>query len=157
MRRTILATALILLTGATAYADGLSNPAAGVKYRWRGAFKFTAVTAGCPVNVTGDHTTARFLPANLGANGARSGLAIFYSNYSLAFSVAGPFGTTFKPAQVTETAYLAGNYQASIRFLTQSPANIVAATNYIIATGQIQGYDATPTCTATFSVMLQKE
>lgn len=159
MRRTILTAAMVAATATMAYAESPNRPSAGVQYRWYGDLTFTSKTAGCSYNMVGDHLIARLRPAGLGDNGTNSNLTMFYQDYAQGFAVPGPFFTpNFKVARAADIGSGFGNYPANtyIKFLTQSPATIIPSTNYIIATGQIVGFDYTPTCTVNFSVMLQK-
>ena len=159
MRRIALAASVLFALGSAAFAGAPDGPSAPGQYRWAGDLTFTYKTAACTWNMVGDHLVTRFRPSGLGTNGQNSNLAMFYEDYALGYRVVGPFTPAWKQAQGQDIGYGFGVFPAAtyVRFLTQSPAVITAATNVITATGSIYNFDWTVGCTVNFSIVVQPD
>ena len=133
----------LLAVGTTA-ATAQSN-------HFRGNACIQTVSAGCAaIGVTaGGCSTARYRPANYNGQGNSSRLSLFNPYYAQNFTL--PTGTlvgaAFKSVNVTQVGQSTTLYTATARIPAQAPASPVAATVYLNATIDINGFDSdAPTC-----------
>ncbi|SMH44323.1 hypothetical protein [Mesorhizobium australicum] len=133
----------VFCAGATA-ATAQSN-------HFRGNACIQTVSAGCAaIGVTvGNCSTARYRPANYNGQGNSSRLSLFNPYYAQNFTLptGSLVGATLKNVNVTQVGQSATLYTAKARIPAQVPASPVAATIYLNATIDINGFDSdAPTC-----------
>lgn len=147
----------IVLCGAAMLAAAGSSESLAAQSRWMGDLVVTGKSGSCPdFDPTGDRYTVRFQPGGVGTNGAVTFLNLHGRNWVMGYKKAtGKFTTVFQPVQTTMIGASIGTATSYIRFATQAPAAITAATRFITVTGQIRGYDYMPACVVAFSMVLQ--
>lgn len=114
----------------------------------------TAQTGTCSGNSIGFHHKVRFVPANVGDNGANSSIARFDDWYAVALTLVGAsFDSTLRSVKAVDV--WAGSSSISgvrIAFTEQSPTVITATTDSVEVTGKIKGLYGGSSCTATFQM-----
>lgn len=140
--RMFLAGAL-LVAGATAAAAQANH--------FRGNACIQTVSAGCAaVGVTaGACVNARLRPPNYNGNGNTTRISLFSPYYGQNFTLptGSLVGATFKSVNVAQVGTSATLYTATARIPAMAPAAPTAATIYLNATIDINGFDSdAPTC-----------
>jgi hypothetical protein len=153
MIRVLVAFALAML--ASSHADA-------VEARYTGAFQIVSVTENgkcTPWRPVGYQATARFRPQIPNVNPPGSYLSLFESFGARNFTLPnGLFNATFKTVDATNIFEEAStpSVPLQVRFVTQTPAQIVAATKAITITGEILNWDRQIGCRVQFSLVLYK-
>lgn len=158
MKKRLIGACFAIVFAAPAHAESDVEGNATTRVKWQGGITWLSRVGTCsswnPVN---EHAIARFRPSDLGTNGSYSNLTVFYSTYALGFRVLGRFTSAYKTVDAQDIGSGMGTWQPKVRFVTQVPATLTATTKQLVVTGQIQGFDYTPTCTVNFSMVLQRD
>jgi hypothetical protein len=127
--------------------------------RWQGEMMITGMTGSCPdYDPTGSFMRVRYRPGIGGDNGTVTRLSMFAPRNAQSLAITGLPTTAFKTAQTMNIGDGFGPFDnaVALRITAQSPATISAATDFILAKGEIRGWDFMPLCTAIFKMTLSK-
>ena len=151
LKQMCFAAAIVLAAASNASADYVD---------WYGSGVLTSVSsASCP---TGNFDMsanksfhARYLPPNLGTNGASASLSFLHERFATNFvRPNGSFSlTTLETVKGTTVARFGGPYSPKLRLTKQIPATITETTPAIVMEGTIKGFPGFPgddNCTVTF-------
>jgi hypothetical protein len=127
---------------------------------WYGNGVITTVN-NCPIGNFESHVNkvfnARFMPPNIGDNGAKVSLSFLSQHWAQGYSRPGSFTSAFQTVTAQTIARFPGpsGYPVQVRVITQTPASITTATPMITLKGQVKGFSGFPTnnnCVADFTV-----
>jgi hypothetical protein len=127
---------------------------------WYGSGVITAVN-NCPIGNFENHVNrvfhARFLPPNIGDNGAKVSLSFLSQHWAQGYARNSAFTSAFQNVTAQTIARFPGpsGYPVQVRVISQTPGSITAATPMITLRGQVKGFSGFPTndnCVADFTV-----
>ncbi len=138
-----------------------TQAAEAAQVRWHGEASITGKSGTCPdYDPTGNFMRARFRPGLGGDNGTNSEFSFFFDSFAQSFGLNNHlFDATFRTVDTMQIGDGFGPVDnvVKVKFVTQAPATLTFATNYITVTGEISGYDFMPLCTAKFTMKLLKK
>jgi len=128
---------------------------------WRGSALITAASGCETLGVDpGFVYNARYRHPNLGDNGASariSMLATFHATHL--FHPTGDFNNTFQTVKGVWVAGGGGTYNASLRMIARTPANITANTQIVTIKGTVNKFFRTsvsPNCNISFTMTVMR-
>lgn len=149
-----------MVCAAAILAAAISN-ASAQNVDWRGSVLITAATDCAAINLSaGSIMNARYRHPGLGDNGPSARISMIANYFANNLSDPdGDFGSTFQTVKGTVIGGGARAYNASLRMISRTPANITESTPTVVIRGIVRNFSRTPdnpSCRISFQMSVMR-